>query len=238
MPRPTKLLSKKKLHSAWQASRDRSADAGRPGIDNVSAVRFAANLDHNLATLAARIRQGKYGPSPLRPVFVPKPNSEKERMICIPTVCDRLVQRAILEYLVTNKKLPIYNPLSFGFIQGRGTQAAIKAAIDLRRVHGWCLKTDIESFFDRIPRQYLKERLKASLGNHSLVPIISRVIDCEIKPLPFQHAKIEKFGMKMVRYADDLAFFFESKKKAKAGHVFVKGLLESLELTIPELSDD
>jgi hypothetical protein len=35
MPRPTKLLSKKKLHSAWQASRDRSADAGRPGIDNV-----------------------------------------------------------------------------------------------------------------------------------------------------------------------------------------------------------
>jgi retron-type reverse transcriptase len=82
-------------------------DAGRPGIDGVTAQNFAANLDANLESLAARIRSSNYGPSSLKPVFLPKPNSPKERMICIPTVVDRLVQRAIVEHLVSSKKLPI-----------------------------------------------------------------------------------------------------------------------------------
>lgn len=270
-PRPTILLSKNRLRLAWLNSRDSSRTAGRPGIDNVSASRFAANLDHNLMVLARRLREGLYGPARLRPVFIPKPNSNKERMICIPTVEDRLVQRAIVEYLVSTKKLPIYNASSFGFIRGRGTQAAIKVAVALREQHDWCLKTDIEAFFDRIPRGYLKHRLKNSLGNHSLLPIVSKVIDCEIKPLPFQRVKlerhgikmgvgvrqgmplspilanlvlsrfdkkVEKAGMKMVRYADDILFFFDTREEAEGGHDRIKGLLSSIELTIPEIEDN
>ena len=50
--------------------------------------------------------------------------------------------------------------------------------------------------------------------------------------------RIEKCGMRMVRYVDDIALFFESKQKAKAGHDFVKSVLDSIDLTIPELTDN
>jgi len=270
-PRPTKILSKSKLRSAWNDSRDSTPSAGRPGIDNITAPGFAANLDHNLTVLARRLRQSQYGPSPLRAVFIPKPNSDKERMICIPTVCDRLVQRAIIAYLDKNKKFPIYNLSSFGFLRNLGTDAAIKAAVMHRQSYDWCLKTDIESFFDRIPRQYLKMRLQRVLGRHSLVPIISRVIDCEVKPTIWNRSKIknydiqigagirqgmplspilanlvlsefdnriEKHGMKMVRYADDIAVFFRTKVEAQEGHKMVSDTLARIKLTIPGLSDN
>ena len=270
-PRPIKILSKPKLREAWKDSRDSTPNAGRPGIDNVTALRFAANLDHNLTVLARGLRKGTYGPAPLRAVFIPKPNSDKERMICIPTIPDRVVQRAVVAYLINSEKLPIYNSSSFGFLRERGTRAAINAAMDHRRVYDWCLKTDIESFFDRIPRQYLKSCVAKALGDHSLVPIISKVIDCEIKVTRWNRAAIEKHGvqmgvgvrqgmplspilanlvlsefdskigrhgLKMVRYADDIAVFFESKHKAKEGHGLIKDLLASIELTIPELADN
>jgi RNA-directed DNA polymerase len=269
-PKPTKLLSKTKLRDAWRASRDSSTNAGRPGSDNVTALRFAANLDHNLGVLAKRLQKGIYGPAPLKAVFIPKPRSDKERMICIPTVADRVVQRAVVAYLVAKEKLPIYNSSSFGFIRGRGPAAAINAAIDFRRSHDWCLKTDIESFFDKIPRQYLKECVAKALGAHSLTPIISKVIDCEIRQSFLDRAKLEKYGikmglgvrqgmplspilsnlvlskfddqmerkgMKMVRYADDIVLFFKTKDEAKAGQQFVKAALKSIDLTIPELID-
>jgi RNA-directed DNA polymerase len=117
----------------------------------------------------------------LRPAFVEKPNSNKERVICIPTVRDRIVQRAIVNYLASSKKLPIYNASSFGFIKGQGTTRAVAKAVELRSVYEWCVKTDIESFFDQVPRPFLKDRVSAALQNHSLVPLICNAIDCEIK---------------------------------------------------------
>ena len=34
-------------------------------------------------------------------------------------------------------------------------------------------------------------------------------------------SKIEKRGLKMVRYADDIAIFFETKQKAQEGHKII-----------------
>jgi group II intron reverse transcriptase/maturase len=197
VPKPTKLLSKLKLREAWSKSRDSTASAGRPGIDGITAQNFAANLDANLNALSKRLRTGDYGPSRLKSVFIPKENSTKERMICIPSVADRLVQRAIVRYLVSNKILPIYNSSSFGFIEGLGTPAAIRRTIELRDKYPWCLKTDIETFFDSIQRPYLKSLTATALGRHSLVPIIFKIIDCEIKLTPRNKEQVHKQGIKM-----------------------------------------
>lgn len=196
-PKPTKILSKKVLRDTWNDSRDSSVNAGRPGIDGVTAQSFAANLDANLTSLSKRLKNGSYGPSLLKSAFIPKENSNKERMICIPCVADRLVQRAIVRYLVKNQKLPIYNSSSFGFIEGLGTTAAIRKSLELRKRYDWCFKTDIETFFDSIQRQSLKDRVAQALGNHSLVPIISRIIECEIQLNPRNREKIRKQGIKI-----------------------------------------
>ncbi|OAF12145.1 reverse transcriptase domain-containing protein [Bradyrhizobium neotropicale] len=179
--KPLRILSKSRLRHVWDESRDSSKRAGAPGIDNESAKQFAANLDSDLDQVVKRLHDGSYGFSRLRPVFIEKPGSNKERVICIPTVRDRLVQRTIVEYLVSSRKIPIRNSSSFGFIRGLGTSDAIARAVELRSVYEWCLKTDIESFFDQVPRQLLKQKVAATLGDHSLVPMICKAIDCEIK---------------------------------------------------------
>jgi hypothetical protein len=80
--------------------------------------------------------------------------------------------------------LPIYNASSFGFLRGQGTAKAIARAVELRSVYEWCVKADIESFFDQVPRQILRDRVSAVLQDHSLVPLIWNAIDCEIKGTP------------------------------------------------------
>ena len=48
---------------------------------------------------------------------------------------------------------------------------------------------------------------------------------------------IERAKIPMVRYADDLLLFFDSKEQAEAGHKFVKEVLDRVNLTIPEILD-
>lgn len=269
-PRPTKILSKAALLDAWNASRDSKANAGGPGIDNVSARQFSTKLDSNLNHVARQLREGRYGFSKLRVVFVPKQNSDGERVICIPTVRDRLVQRAIGEYLTSRSIFPITNASSFGFIRGRGPQGAISRALELRKKYDWCLKTDIQSFFDKIARQQLKTRVTKFLGGSSLESIIFNIIDCDVKITSENRQKLLNQGLapgrgvrqgmplspllanlalvgfdqhvegrniNMVRYADDLVLFFRSRDEAEDGRRYIKILLATFELTIPELEN-
>lgn len=269
-PKPIQILSKKKLFAAWKGSRDSTTNPGRPGIDGISATQFAARLDSNLTSLTNSLKLGNYGPSRLRAVLIPKPNSTKERLICIPTVRDRVVQRAIANYLVQNEKLPVENEFSYGFIKGRGTKQAILRAIELRNKHDWCLKTDIEAFFDRIPRDDVKKRIAKALPNSSVTPLLYKVVDCEIKEAGELKSKLRKQGVipgmglrqgmplspllanlvlsgfdasvrrariDMIRYADDLLLFFDSKSAAIEGLKFVKAMLNAQGLDIPELED-
>jgi group II intron reverse transcriptase/maturase len=194
-PRPTKILSKAALSKAWRDSRDATNNAGRPGIDKQSGRQFSANLDSNLDYISRQLHEGTYGFSRLRVVFLPKPDSDAERVICIPTVRDRLVQRAIGEYITSKSLFPIYNTYSFGFIKGRGPHDAIEKALNLRADYHWCLKTDIQSFFDRISRPRLKKQISKALRGSSIEDIVLKTVDCEVKSTSKNADKLRKQGI-------------------------------------------
>jgi retron-type reverse transcriptase len=189
------MLSKPMLISTWKASRDSKSNPGRPGIDDVTARQFSAKLDSNISDIVRRLSARQFGFSKLRAVFLPKPDTEKERVICIPTVRDRLVQRAIAGHLAANRRFKIENRSSFGYVRGLGPQHAIKRVLQLRSKYEWCLKTDIQSFFDKIPRQPLKEKVAQALRGNSLEPLILRAIDCEVKTTAENREKITKQGL-------------------------------------------
>ena len=268
-PRPTKILSKAALSKAWGNSNS-TTKAGRPGIDNESARQFGANLDSNLNYIARQLGDGIYGFSRLRIVFLPKPDSDTERVICIPTVRDRLVQRAISEYITSKSLFPIYNASSFGFIKGLGPYDAIERALKLRATYQWCLKTDIQSFFDKISRPRLKKQIAKALRGSSLEALVLKVVDCEAKLTSQNSEKLRRQGLtagrgirqgmplspllanlaladfdkeiagrnvEMVRYADDLVLFFRNKEDALDMPKYLKLLLATFELSIPEIAN-
>lgn len=181
-PKPTKIASYKNLRSVWNESGDARGKGKAAGIDNVSPERFRENLELNLKKIQTSLLNNAYNFKPLKPFKIPK-SKNRSRIICVPCVSDRLVQRLMLKHLASSgDRLEVKNSVSFGVLKGKeqGVHSAINAAVKLRHKFPWLLKTDIMSFFDQIDRQDLIAIIHRKLGRHSLVPLLEQVIHCEM----------------------------------------------------------
>ena len=65
------------------------------GIDKVRKQEYGANLGSNMADLLKRLHQMSYRPQPVRRVYIPKAGSTKQRPLGIPSLEDKLVQKAM-----------------------------------------------------------------------------------------------------------------------------------------------
>ena len=106
-----KVVHTANLKSAFRAIK---RNKGAPGIDKRTISDVEAVLDDIIKELQSSIIDGKYTPSSVRGVQIPKANG-KTRLLGIPTVIDRMVQQAIVQILS-----PIFDPHfsdnSYGFI--------------------------------------------------------------------------------------------------------------------------
>src|SRR5579862_1957142 len=92
------VASTRSLEEAWRdvtRAKKRLPSFLRLGLDEQSMETFERRRDQNLLELGRRLRNGGFKFSQLEPVFIPKPNG-KERLICVPIIADRVVQRALL----------------------------------------------------------------------------------------------------------------------------------------------
>lgn len=165
------------------------------GVDRLSLNDFYQDLDKRLRNLSKSLRSGSYESQELSPYFVPKP-SGGHRVICVPSVKDRLVQRCILHYL-NEKGYTLDNGVSYGFVRGSGVHKAASKAVECREKFDWVYKADISAFFDRIDRDILKEVVNTKIKARSLRQLICLSIDIEIKISSSSEAKkIKKLGIK------------------------------------------
>ena len=72
-----------------------SKGAKTPGVDGMTKIRFQANLTTHLDEIRNDLLSGDYHPMPARRIYIPKANG-KQRPLGIPTLRDRIVQRAML----------------------------------------------------------------------------------------------------------------------------------------------
>ena len=89
------LMNKELLLECFTQLRENAAS----GIDNITKVKYASELDINLSDLIERLHKMAYRPKPVLRVYIPKPGSHKQRPLGIPALEDKLVQAGLVKIL-------------------------------------------------------------------------------------------------------------------------------------------
>lgn len=224
------------LHHAWLHVRQ---NRGAPGIDGLTVQEFENQLDYHLALIAKNLLSGRYRPSPLRAVDVPKNSGDGLRTLGIPTVQDRVVLQAIAQVL-TPLWEPHFSPYSFAYREGRTAfDAVLLAQQRLQSGQHWIVDLDIEHFFDSVDHVRLVLRLQQRVEDSALLDLIgdflraglsrdgvihpTRVGIPQGSPLSPLLANIVldeldqeymRLGSSFVRYADDCILLAQSEAEA------------------------
>lgn len=165
-----RTLSDALLLNAWQRVQ---VNAGGPGSDGVTIDQFNLDADARLRRLRKQVLDNRYMPQPLRRIALQRPG-RSPRLLAVPTVRDRILQTAAA--LALGPELEqVFGPCSFGYRPGRCVIQAVEHVIRGHE-HGfeWAVDADIHGFFDHIPHASLLERLKQTVPDHSLSPLIEQ----------------------------------------------------------------
>ena len=141
------------LHEAWRLTRK----DGATGIDGVTAAEFGEDLDERLGELEDRVKAGQWRAPPVRRAYIPKADG-KERPLGIPTIEDKVLQRAFVMLLE-----PVFEEdfldCSYGFRPGRSAHQALETLWQglMAMGGGWVLDVDLRSFFDTVDHAILRE---------------------------------------------------------------------------------
>lgn len=147
---------------------------GSPGLDGVTMSEYKLNLDENIDALWMELRMGKYRASAVRRVFIPKAGG-KQRPLGIPTVKDRIVQRAVCEILKVIYE-PYFCDSSYGFRPGRSCHQALehlRVTID-RAPIGYVIDADVKAYFDRVNHKWMAEFSRHRITDRTILRLIAK----------------------------------------------------------------
>jgi len=154
----------------------RTRKDGAAGVDGMTAEQYEANLKSNLEGLLDRVKAGTYRAPPVRRVHIPKGNSSSEkRPIGIPTLEDKVLQRAVAMVLEPIYEQDFYD-CSFGFRPGRSAHQALEVLWKqtMNSHGGWILEVDIRKFFDTLDHAHLRSFIRHRMGDGVLRRLIGK----------------------------------------------------------------
>ena len=142
-----RLSSIEGLAGAWQMVLVRDA---RDGLLQRQTRLIAGDLDRFLAELSASLRGGTYLPAPLLRADIPKRTPGQTRVLHIPTIRDRVVERAVVNTIAHDADR-IMSPCSFAYRTGIGADDAVHHLATLRDDgYRHVLRTDVEDCFPNL----------------------------------------------------------------------------------------
>lgn len=145
-----------------------------PGIDNMTITEYWQTVDIRLQDLHERLKSGRYRAQPVKRVYLPKANG-KLRPLGIPTVEDRIVQRAVGEIVGTIYE-PYFCEFSYGFRPKRSCHDALEAIrkiVDKQSVR-YVVDADIKSYFDTVNHEWLKKFLLHRIADTTIVRLVGK----------------------------------------------------------------
>lgn len=230
------IVTKENATAAWEAV---VRNKGSAGIDRMTVEQLRDHIRAHWEKIRDKLLQGKYKPSPVLRVEIPKPNGGV-RMLGIPTVVDRWIQQMLLQVLQ-----PIFDPTfsehSYGFRPERGAQDAVSAAqAYVREGKDWVVDMDITKFFDRVNHDILMALIAKTIRDKRVLKLIGAYLRAgamvngevvasregtpqggPLSPLlaniylhPLDQ-ELEKRGLSFCRYADDCNIYVSSERAAE-----------------------
>ncbi len=166
------VASQQSLIDAWDEIRDRTYREGR---NDEAILAFEHRAARRLAEMSDELRAGRWRPSLVHPVTVPKPDGGV-RTLAISTTEDRIVETAILG-VVDRLIDPELQPWSFAYRRGLGVSDALRALCDARDEGAvWVARGDFSRCFDEIPRARVLASLERLVADGALLELVRLLV--------------------------------------------------------------
>lgn len=241
------MLSPERARGALEAV---VSKRGAGGIDGMSTEQLEGHLREHWEVIRDKLLAGRYVPSPVREVQIPKPKGGV-RTLGIPTVQDRFIQHLLVQGLS-----PIFDPSfsesSYGFRPGRSAHDAVRAAQHhVRKGRQWVVDLDISKFFDHVNHDILMTRIGQTVRDKRVLRLIGRYLrrgaliegvamsrkegtpqGGPLSPLLANiyldalDKELEKRGHAFCRYADDCNIYVGSEAAAERVEAGIRAWIE------------
>ncbi|MEH2195490.1 MAG: CRISPR-associated endonuclease Cas1 [Nostoc sp.] len=180
------MFTKEHLNFAWLQVRAGSKSAG---VDGISVDLFESMAAEQLQNITYQLNHETYTASPAKGFYIPKKNGSK-RLIGIPIVRDRIIQRLLLDEL--------YFPLedtfldcSYAYRPGHSIHQAVQHLYGYYKCQPkWIIKADIADFFDNLSWALLL----TALDELSLEPIVLQLLEQQLKSGIIVAGQYRNFG--------------------------------------------
>ena len=244
------VLDMENMTDAWLRV---AGNRGAPGVDRVSIRRFTRHWEENLRRLRDQVRAGRYKPARLRRIAVPKTRGSGQRLLSIPVVADRVLQRAVLN-AVDERFDREFLACSYGYRRGRGLRQAVAALLRYRdRGLTWVLDADIDDCFDSLDHELLGGFLEQKIEDEAVMGLMRAwlqqgrrgkkpdrgiALGMAVSPLwcnlYLHHLDWELVRNRwaVVRYADDFVVCCASRQQARQASRVVAEALADLRLAL------
>ncbi|NJL38804.1 MAG: CRISPR-associated endonuclease Cas1 [Leptolyngbyaceae cyanobacterium SM1_4_3] len=134
------------LNIAWNLVKRGSCAAG---VDGITTELFAGIAAEQIRLLSRQLHREVYTASPAKGFLLPKPSGGK-RLIGIPTVQDRIVQRFLLQSIYPALESQ-FSDSAFAYRPGLSIYSAVERVMErYRHQPTWVVKADIQQFFDNL----------------------------------------------------------------------------------------